>query len=99
MITSHPLAWVSVLSKGYRSQGVGTRLNSIDTQSCLHDNYWSGLINARAPACPQGLLYSLFVYVCVCVCLSVCYHFSANVRCVCDKLNLPAKSLLNAKGF
>ena len=34
---------------------------------------------------------SLFVCVCVCVCLSVCYCSSANVRCVCAKLNLPAK--------
>ena len=34
---------------------------------------------------------SLFVY--------VCYHSSASVRCVCDKLNLPARSSLNPKGF
>ena len=30
----------------------------------------------------------------VCVCMSVCYHSSANVRCVCDKLNLLSKSFL-----
>ena len=37
--------------------------------------------------------------VCLCVCVSVCYRSSANVRRVCDKLNLPTQSLLNAKGF
>ena len=41
----------------------------------------------------------IILCVCMCVCLSVCYRSSAGVRHVYDKLNLPAKSLLNAKGF
>ena len=38
---------------------------------------------------------------CVFVCLSLCYHSSASASLlyVCDKLSLPAKSLLNSKGF
>ena len=33
------------------------------------------------------------------VCESVCYHSSASLRRVCDKLNLPGKSQLNYKVF
>ena len=33
------------------------------------------------------------------VCLTVCYHSSTGVRCVCNKLNSPARSLLHSKGF
>ena len=33
------------------------------------------------------------------VCLYVCYHSSASLRHVCNKLNLPARSLLHSKGF
>ena len=35
----------------------------------------------------------------VSLCVRVCYHSSAGVRRVCDKLNVPARSLLNDKGF
>ena len=33
------------------------------------------------------------------VCLYVCYYSSASLRHVCNKLNLPARSLLHSKGF
>ena len=33
------------------------------------------------------------------VCLFVRPKASARIRCVCDKLNLPVKSLENSKGF
>ena len=41
------------------------------------------------------------IVVCLSVCLSVCvcYHSRAIVQRLCDKLNLPAKSPMNAKGF
>ena len=46
-------------------------------------------------ACAQELLQC----VCLCLCVCECYHSSTSLRRVCEKLNLPAKSLLNAKGF
>ena len=33
------------------------------------------------------------------VCLSVCPHYSASLRCACNKLYLPVRSLPNSKGF
>ena len=34
-----------------------------------------------------------------CMCMTACYHSSASIRRMCDKLNLPARSSLITKGF
>ena len=64
------------------------------------------LINARRMRegyCSQfvclSVCRSVCLCVCLCVCLYVCRQSSASVRRVCNKLNLPARSSLNDKGF
>ena len=44
---------------------------------------------------------TIIIVVCLCVCLtlSVLSLLGASVQHVCNKLNLPARSSLNSKGF
>ena len=57
-------------------------LELIDLYIILYNNYY--VINARRMR--EGYCNHP---VCLCVCVSVCYHPSAYIRRVCDKIGLP----------